>query len=49
MSHEERHIESLLLKERWHLIQKGTDHKTIKICSNKLLVDDQLGYQLIRS
>ena len=42
MSHEERHIESLLLKERWHLIHKGTDRKTIKIRSNKLFVQNKL-------
>jgi len=38
MTREERHIESLLLKERWTLIQNGIERKFIKIRSNKIFV-----------
>ena len=37
MTREERHIESLLLKERWSIIQSGCDRRAIKIRSDKIL------------
>ena len=42
MSYEERKQESVLLKERWSLIQAGTDRKDIKIRDNRLLVHKRL-------
>ena len=36
MTHEERLIESLLLKERWSLIQSGMERKFIRIRNNKI-------------
>ena len=42
MTREERLTESILLKERWALIQKETDHKTIKIRGNKIFVNNKL-------
>ena len=39
-SKQQRTIESILLKERWKLIQSGTERKVIKICYNTLLVND---------
>ena len=41
-SKQQRTIESILLKERWKLIQSGTDRKVIKICYNTLLVNDDI-------
>lgn len=37
-----RKIEGLLLKERWSLIRSGVNRKSIKLCKNKLLVDNKL-------
>ena len=42
MTREERLTESILLKERWALIQKETDRKTIKIHGNKIFVNNKL-------
>ena len=42
MNHDERHRESLLLKERWSLITSGIDKRHIKIRGTKLFVKDQL-------
>ena len=42
MSQAERFIESLLLKERWCLIQSGTNRKSIRIQSTNIYVDDKL-------
>ena len=49
MSKEERLIESLLLKERWSLIQSGIECKAIKIRSNKIFVRNKLHGQIINS
>ena len=38
---EEQAKQSLLLKERWLLIQKGTDRRDIKLRNNSILVNDQ--------
>ena len=42
MNREERHRESILLKERWSLMNTGTDKKHIKIRGTKLFVKDRL-------
>ena len=42
LSTEERAKESLLLKERWSLIQKGTERKRIKLRNFSILVDNQI-------
>ena len=42
MSQAERTIESLLMKERWHLIQTGIDHKSIKIQAANIYVNNKL-------
>ena len=42
MNCDERHRESLLLKERWSLITSGIDKRHFKICDTKLFVKDQL-------
>lgn len=39
---EDRKIEGVLLKERWSLIQKGVDKKSIKLRKNNLLVANKL-------
>ena len=49
MTPAERKIESLLLKERWQIIQSGTDRKSIKICYNKIFVQKNLHNQAINS
>ena len=49
MSQEERLIESLLLKERWSLIQSGIEHKVIRIRYNKIFVQNKLHGQIINS
>jgi len=35
-------VESIQLKERWALIQKKTERKSIKISSNKIFVNNKL-------
>jgi len=46
---EERLTESLLLKERWSLIQAGgIDHKAIRIWYNKIFVQNKLHGQIIK-
>jgi len=42
MNSEERHTESLLLKERWSLIQREINRKLIKIRGNKIFVNNKL-------
>ena len=42
MSPEERQIESILFKERWTLIQKGTECRAIKIRGNKIFLNNKL-------
>ena len=49
MTREERQIESLLLKERWSLIQSGLDRRAIKIRSNKIFVKNKLHGQVVNS
>ena len=42
MTPEERHTESILLKERWALIQKNIERKVIKIRGSRLFVNNKL-------
>ena len=49
MSHEERLTESLLLKERWSLIQTGIKRKVIRIRANKIFLKNKLHGQIIDS
>ena len=49
MSRDERHKESILLKERWSLTQSGVDKKHIKIRGTKLFIKDRLHGQIINS
>ena len=49
MSLTERHTESVLLKERWSLIQAGCDRKKIKIRSSKIFVNNKLHGEVINS
>ena len=49
MSLEERKCESMLLHERWDLIQQEIDRKSIKIHNKQLFVDDQLHGRIINS
>jgi len=49
MTREERHAESLLLKERWSLIQSGLDRRAIKIRFNKIFVNNKLHGQVVNS
>ena len=42
MTKDERLVESILLKERWALIQKKTERKSIKISGNKIFVNSKL-------
>ena len=42
MSHAERTTESVLMKERWRLIQSGIDRKTIRIQSTNIYVNNKL-------
>jgi len=39
---EERKIESILLHERWNLIQQGINRKTIKLRNRQILVNNRL-------
>ena len=49
MSAEERQMESLLLKDRWALIQSGIERKDIRIRSNKIFVHNKLHGQITNS
>ena len=49
MSLAKRTKESLLLKERWNLIQAGYDRRQIKLSSNSLYVDHQIFGEIIDS
>ena len=42
MSKKDRDIQSILLHERWNLIQSGTNRKSIKIRNSQLYVNNQL-------
>lgn len=42
MTKEERYTESLLLRERWNLVQKGIERKFIKIRNSQIFVNNQL-------
>ena len=45
----ERRSESLLLKERWGLIQSGTPRENIKICGSSLYLRNKLHGQIVKS
>ena len=51
LSPAEQEIESILLKERWSLIQGGFDHKSIKISSvnNSIYVNNQVFGRVVNS
>ena len=49
MSLAERAKESLLLKERWKLIQAGYDRRQIKLSNNSLYVDHQVFGEIVDS
>jgi len=49
MTREERLTESILLKERWSLIQSGLNRRAIKIRSNKIFVINKLHGQVVNS
>ena len=38
MSQEDRNTESMLLRERWNLIQQGTDQRSIKFRNKQIYV-----------
>ena len=40
MSKSEREVESLLLRERWNLLQKGSNRKSIKIHNTRLFINN---------
>ena len=42
MTPEERKIESILLHERWNLIQQGIDRKAIKLRNGQILINNRL-------
>jgi len=42
MTKDEKLVESILLKERWALIQKKTECKSIKISGSKIFVNNKL-------
>ena len=44
-----RTTRSLLLKERWHLMQDGTERESIKIKFNKILVANKVHGEVIDS
>ena len=45
LSRAERVIDSLLMKERWNLIQSGTERKHIKIRNDSIYVSKQIAWQ----
>ena len=47
LSRQERQAEAILLKERWKLIQSGTDRKSIRIRNGSLFVKDKLHCKVI--
>ena len=49
LSLKDRSIQSLLLKERWRLIQQGMERKTIKIRSNTIHIANKIHGQVIDS
>ena len=49
MSSEERSIESLLLKERWSLLQSGHHRKQIKLSGNQIFINGHLHGEVINS
>ena len=42
LSKQDRDIQSILLRERWNLIQKGFGRRLIRIRNNQLYVNNQL-------
>jgi len=49
MSLEERMIKSVLLKERWSLIQSGHNRKQIKISKNQIYISGRLHGEVLNS
>ena len=49
LSPEERVADTILMKERWRLIQAGQNRKDIKIVSNKLLLKGKLHGNVVNS
>ena len=49
LTREERHIDALLLKERWNLIQSGTGRKYIKIKNGSIFVSNKLHSKVVDS
>ena len=49
MPYEQRVRESVLLKERWYLIQSGVHRSSIKIKDNRLIVDNKLHGSVIEN
>ena len=46
---QERNIRSLLLKERWTLIQSGTERKSIKLQNGKIFIGNRIHGEVIDS
>ena len=49
MSRDERASEAAFLKERWNLIQEGTDRKSIKLRNNEIYINNKLHGRLEKS
>ena len=49
LTREKRHIDALLLKERWNLIQSGTGRKYIKIKNGSIFVSNKLHGKVVDS
>ena len=49
MSRDERASEAAFLKERWNLIQEGTDRKFIKLRNNEIYINNKLHGRLEKS
>ena len=49
MSRDERASKAAFLKERWNLIQEGTDHKSIKLRNNEIYINNKLHGRLEKS
>ena len=42
LTKEQRHLESILLKERWSLLTRGVDRKCVRIKGHKLYINSKL-------
>ena len=49
MSKDERASEAAFLKERWNLIQEGTERKSIKLRNNEIYINNKLHGRLEKS